>query len=257
VDLTRPGAATRCFPLTSHDHMAAASWDLRAQLAAAYTLADLAPVHAKQPRSSTSPSPRRRAPGSAQSHFSDDEGADVDPEGTTPVLARIARARDTGYDVVCLPLATGAWRARWRAMCVLDAGGAQGNDAKDSDVQDSEAQDNNRRREAKARAEAEARAEAWRANPHFETGETTMSRLGVCCLTACVGRTLIGMRGVDEALGTVVMVSDWLELDAADDWVRHDSEIVRVSIVLSCILSFTPPAPRPILFTPLPPDTIT
>ena len=22
------------------------------------------------------------------------------------------------------------------------------------------------------------------------------------------------------------MISDWLELDAADDWVRHDSEIV-------------------------------
>ena len=23
------------------------------------------------------------------------------------------------------------------------------------------------------------------------------------------------------------MASDWLELDAADDWVRHDAEIVR------------------------------
>lgn len=33
-------------------------------------------------------------------------------------------------------------------------------------------------------------------------------------------------RGVDEADGVIVMVSDWLELDAADDWVRHDSEIV-------------------------------
>ncbi len=25
------------------------------------------------------------------------------------------------------------------------------------------------------------------------------------------------------------MVSDWLELDAADEWVRHDAEIVRLS----------------------------
>lgn len=39
--------------------------------------------------------------------------------------------------------------------------------------------------------------------------------------------------GVDEGDGVVVMISDWLELDAADDWVRHDSEIVS-----ACIRSF-------------------
>ena len=26
----------------------------------------------------------------------------------------------------------------------------------------------------------------------------------------------------------IVMVSDWLELDASDSWVRHDSEIVSI-----------------------------
>ena len=30
----------------------------------------------------------------------------------------------------------------------------------------------------------------------------------------------------DEAENIIVMISDWLELDAADDWVRHDAEIV-------------------------------
>jgi len=30
-----------------------------------------------------------------------------------------------------------------------------------------------------------------------------------------------------------VMVSEWLELDAADDWVRHDAEMVRLSFSLT------------------------
>ncbi|KAI0064783.1 PRMT5-domain-containing protein [Artomyces pyxidatus] len=61
-------------------------------------------------------------------------------------------------------------------------------------------------RDGDTHAEAEARAEAWRANPVFELEELTMTRL-------------------DEAEGVIAMVSDWLELDASDDWVRHDSEI--------------------------------
>jgi hypothetical protein len=31
----------------------------------------------------------------------------------------------------------------------------------------------------------------------------------------------------DEAEGIIVMASSWLALDAIDDWVRHDAEIVR------------------------------
>ncbi|KAI0033553.1 PRMT5 arginine-N-methyltransferase-domain-containing protein, partial [Vararia minispora EC-137] len=103
----------------------------------------------------------------------------------THALARIARAHATGYDLVALPLTTDAWRVRWRAMCVVEAPDA-GVLAHDR--------------------EREARAEAWRASPRFEDGELTISRL-------------------DEAQGTLVVVSEWLELDAADDWVRHDSEI--------------------------------
>jgi hypothetical protein len=36
---------------------------------------------------------------------------------------------------------------------------------------------------------------------------------------------------VDEAEGVTVMVSEWLELDAADDWVRHDAAIVGVNLL--------------------------
>jgi protein arginine N-methyltransferase 5 len=32
--------------------------------------------------------------------------------------------------------------------------------------------------------------------------------------------------GIDETEGVIAIISSWLELDAADDWVRHDSEIV-------------------------------
>ena len=32
----------------------------------------------------------------------------------------------------------------------------------------------------------------------------------------------------DEAECIIPLISDWLELDAADDWVRHDAEIVSV-----------------------------
>ncbi|RDX42125.1 PRMT5-domain-containing protein [Lentinus brumalis] len=55
-------------------------------------------------------------------------------------------------------------------------------------------------------AEIEQRAEAWRSKPAFFRDEVTISRL-------------------DEAECIVPLISDWLELDASDDWVRHDAEI--------------------------------
>lgn len=86
------------------------------------------------------------------------------------------------YDAVCVPLTTAKWMERWRGMCVISS-------------------------EPDERPEgSELRAETWRANPAFQLGEVTMTRL-------------------EEAGGVIVMISDWLELDAADSWVRHDSEI--------------------------------
>jgi hypothetical protein len=38
----------------------------------------------------------------------------------------------------------------------------------------------------------------------------------------------MGVHASEEAEGVIAMVSDWLELDAADSWVRHDSEIVSL-----------------------------
>lgn len=36
----------------------------------------------------------------------------------------------------------------------------------------------------------------------------------------------------EEAEGVIVMVSDWLGLDAEDSWVRHDSETVSIHCCL-------------------------
>ncbi|KAF8639417.1 hypothetical protein AX17_001507 [Amanita inopinata Kibby_2008] len=55
-------------------------------------------------------------------------------------------------------------------------------------------------------AAAEKSAEEWRACPGFLKDEVTITRL-------------------DEAEGITAMISEWLELDATDDWVRHDAEI--------------------------------
>ncbi|KAI0314613.1 shk1 kinase-binding protein 1 [Amylostereum chailletii] len=101
----------------------------------------------------------------------------------TPVLSLLTDAHDKGYDIVCLPLTTDAWKQRWHAMCVLSA----------DDVDEKN-------------TEPETHAETWRANPVFLAEEVTLTRL-------------------DEAEGVAVMISDWLALDAEDDWVRHDSEI--------------------------------
>ncbi|KAG6861031.1 hypothetical protein C0995_004734 [Termitomyces sp. Mi166 len=53
---------------------------------------------------------------------------------------------------------------------------------------------------------AEQKAERWRSRPGFLVDEVTLTRL-------------------DETEGVTVIISDWLELDATDDWVRHDAEI--------------------------------
>ncbi|KAJ7903607.1 PRMT5 arginine-N-methyltransferase-domain-containing protein [Mycena olivaceomarginata] len=60
--------------------------------------------------------------------------------------------------------------------------------------------------DADADMAAEQRAEAWRAKPGFLLDEVTITQLV-------------------EAEGVTALISEWLELDAADDWVRHDAEI--------------------------------
>ncbi|KIJ12820.1 hypothetical protein PAXINDRAFT_117778 [Paxillus involutus ATCC 200175] len=103
----------------------------------------------------------------------------------TPVLTLSAESRVKGYQSICLPLTTANWRERWKNMCIMPSTGDGGNE------------------EVIA---AEKEAEAWRKSPSFLLDEVTMTRL-------------------DEAEIVVAMASEWLQLDATDDWVRHDSGV--------------------------------
>ncbi|KAH7907940.1 PRMT5-domain-containing protein [Hygrophoropsis aurantiaca] len=103
----------------------------------------------------------------------------------TPILRLLKESRSNGYDVTCLPLTTAKWRERWRDMCILPSAGGA---------------------DSEKIAAAEQQAEIWRRAPGFALDEVTISRL-------------------DEAEGIVAMISDWLQLDSTDDWLRHDSEI--------------------------------
>ena len=113
-------------------------------------------------------------------------------------------ARSRAYDTVCVPLTTAKWKNRWRDMCIISS---------EPDGERGES--------------AELRAETWRANPAFELGEVTMTRLGMSALSGS-GTSADRTYGSEEAEGVIVMISEWLELDASDSWVRHDSEIVGV-----------------------------
>ena len=44
----------------------------------------------------------------------------------------------------------------------------------------------------------------------------------------------------EEAENVAILVSEWLELDAADEWVRHDAEIVRSSSLIHIFSSTYP-----------------
>jgi hypothetical protein len=69
----------------------------------------------------------------------------------------------------------------------------------------------------KKKKERAAAAEQWRARPGFLQDEVTITR-------------------IDEAEGITLMISDWLELDAEDDGIRHDAEIVQSSCLSAILL---------------------
>ncbi|KDQ24653.1 hypothetical protein PLEOSDRAFT_1067469 [Pleurotus ostreatus PC15] len=125
---------------------------------------------------------------------------DVESKHATHVLGLVADARGKGYDSVCLPLTTQKWKERWAGMCLAPERGTPGPDeernATPSDGIAGAVED----------PQIGKVAEEWRQKPAFTLDEVTVTRL-------------------DEAEGTTVMISDWLEVDGPDDWIRHDAEI--------------------------------
>lgn len=119
----------------------------------------------------------------------------------SPVLKLLSESKAKGYDIACIPLTNDKWMTRWKHMCLSPDTG--------------EEKDEN----------AERLSEAWRSNPVFQKDEVNITRLGqysLCYISNCKPF----MRRVDELENAIVMLSDWLELDSDDDWIRHDAETV-------------------------------
>lgn len=140
----------------------------------------------------------------------------------TPVLQLIKGTRNKGYDAICLPLTTQNWRERWEGMCLLP-GSPLSTTAFETDGVEKIGENQGRSGSLeeitgapidaeKKKKERAAAAEQWRARPGFLQDEVTITR-------------------IDEAEGITLMISDWLELDAEDDGIRHDAEIVQSSFL--------------------------
>ena len=69
---------------------------------------------------------------------------------------------------------------------------------------------------------------AWRKSPPFLLDEVTITRLGEISpsLVPTVLCVRVSGKLTDEAEILVAMASDWLQLDATDDWIRRDSGTV-------------------------------
>lgn len=141
-------------------------------------------------------------------------------EPETPVLRSIAEARSKGYECIGLPLTNDSWRLRWQNMCLLP-------------------QD-----EKPDKHSLEVKAEQWRIRPCFTRDEVNVTQLGeyfheVLARGSQLMRMDFWFSSSEEAEGLIAFVSDWLELDAWDDWVRHDAETVRPSSLSSHELVFS------------------
>ena len=130
--------------------------------------------------------------------------ADRDPNYETPILRLLSASKAKGYDTVCIPLTNEKWQERWRNMCLSPEDEAEKDDS------------------------AERISEAWRSNPGFFRGEVNVTRLGARPEPPnAPSHSCILLKRVDEAENTIVMLSDWLELDSQDEWVRCDAETVQ------------------------------
>lgn len=122
----------------------------------------------------------------------------------------------TDYDAVCLPLANPLWQDRWERLCLrpvdeedaslLDAGGST--DA--SHPRPSYSVDR-----IPERTDTDREADLWRKDPSLNRQECNITRL-------------------EESQGVIALASEWLELDAQDEGIRFDSELVSTVEVRKC-----------------------
>ncbi|KAG8933251.1 methyltransferase protein [Tulasnella sp. 418] len=103
----------------------------------------------------------------------------------------IAEAHSNYYDCVCIPITTDEWRKRWSRLCLTNP------ESSPTSVQ---------HKSPEELLKQQQDAELWRASDAFSLSEVNITKL-------------------EEAENVIGLVSDWLELDSPDEWVRLDSEL--------------------------------
>lgn len=122
----------------------------------------------------------------------------------SPLQAAIGEViSNTDFDAVCLPLANDRWRERWDRLCLRPV-----DDDEDALLDASSTVDSHAMTErSQARADVDREADLWRREPSLRRDECNITRL-------------------EESQAVIALASDWLELDAPDEGIRFDSELV-------------------------------
>ncbi len=120
------------------------------------------------------------------------------PSSSTPVQQATSKALASDFDLVCVPLTNDLWRERWERLCLRPV-----------DDEEEAAEQGTRAwlEREKVMRDTETEAEKWRKEGGFRRTELNVTRL-------------------EETGRLVALASDWLELDAADEGIRFDSELV-------------------------------
>ena len=129
-----------------------------------------------------------------------------------PCQRCLALARTEGYELIAMDLTNQRWKERWERLC-LDGSAMEASDSLHADgeglVRSSSRPGGFPSGPINQQAQTFKEAEEWRRAPSFHRAEVNISK-------------------VEESEGVVAFLSSWIELDALDEGVRLDSEIVRL-----------------------------
>lgn len=140
-----------------------------------------------------------------------DKAAEVALNTLPPCQRCLAMARADGYNIIAIELANERWKERWERLC-LDGGDTSG----EAEVENGLVRSSSRSGLLGLGGPGSAsstlqEAEEWRRSPAFNRAEVNITK-------------------VEEAEGVLAILSQWIELDAIDEGVRLDSEIVSDSL---------------------------
>lgn len=119
---------------------------------------------------------------------------------STPLQNAISSTlNSTDYDSICVPLTNPKWQERWERLCLRAMDEEDESAGPESDAM--------REQKERAREAVDREADIWRKEGGLKREEVVVSRL-------------------EETQNLIGIASEWLELDAPDEGIRFDSELV-------------------------------